>query len=130
MIAVDTSALVAMALGEPEADAFARIIARETALIGTPTLLETRMVLVNRIGDHALAFIDAIIHRPSIRPVAFSLQLSDLAAEAFDRFGKGRHPAGLNFGDCMAYAVAKAHDVPLLFKGDDFSCTDVRVLLV
>lgn len=119
-----------MALGEPEADAFARIIARETALIVTPTLLETRMVLVNRIGDHALAFIDAIIRRPSIRPVAFSLQLSDLAAEAFDRFGKGRHPAGLNFGDCMAYAVAKAHDVPLLFKGDDFSRTDVRVLPV
>lgn len=130
MIALDTSAIVAMALGEPEAEAFARVIARNEALIGTPTLLEIRMVLASRIGDHAETFVDELIRRPPIHPVAFSLKLYGLAATAFDRFGKGRHPAGLNFGDCMAYAVARAHDVPLLFKGEDFLKTDVRALPV
>ncbi|WP_408647683.1 type II toxin-antitoxin system VapC family toxin [Xanthobacter dioxanivorans] len=62
--------------------------------------------------------------------MAFSPKMHEIACLAFDRFGKGRRPAGLNFGDCMAYAVAKAHDAPLLFKGDDFSRTDGRVLPV
>lgn len=127
MIALDTSALVAMALGEPEADGFIRAIVRQEALVGTPTPLETHMVLASRIGDAAAAaFVQAMVTRPSIHPVAFSLRMQEIAAAAFDRFGKGRHPAGLNFGDCMAYAVAQAHDVPLLFKGDDFSRTDAR----
>lgn len=126
MIALDTSAIVAMALGEPEADAFARAIARAEALVGTPTLVETRLVLSSRIGEAAGPFVEALTRRPSIHPVAFSLKMHEIASLAFDRFGKGRHPAGLNFGDCMAYAVAKAHDVPLLFKGEEFSRTDVR----
>lgn len=128
MIALDTSALVATALGEPEADAFARAIVRHEALVGTPTLLETRMVLAARIGDAAAAaFVAAVIRRPTLHPVAFSLRMHEIASDAFDRFGRGRHPAALNFGDCMAYAVARAHDVPLLFKGNDFSRTDVRL---
>lgn len=85
------------------------------------------LVRVNRIGDAvAAAFVQAMAMRPSIHPVAFSLKMQEISAAAFDRFGKGRHPAGLNFGDCMAYAVAKAHDVPLLCKGNDFSRTDAR----
>ena len=71
--------------------------------------------------------VDRFLSRPTVRVVAFGLEHYRLAAAAFDRYGKGRgHPAQLNFGDCMAYAVAKARDVPLLYKGDDFAQTDVR----
>jgi len=125
MIALDTSAIVAIALGEAEEEPFSRIIAASGALVGTPTLLETGLVLVARIGNHADTFLAGLINRPSIHPVAFSLPMYHEAVGAFDRFGRGRHRAKLNFGDCMAYAVAKSHDVPLLYKGVDFARTDI-----
>jgi len=126
LIAVDTSALVAVALGEPERADFNLCIARHGALIGTPTLLELSLVLTTRLHGGADAFLDGLLRLPGIHPVDFSLDLSRAASEACLRFGRGRHPAGLNFGDCMAYAVARVHDVPLLFKGDDFARTDIR----
>lgn len=126
MIALDTSALVAVALNEPEEEIFARIIAVRRAVIGTPTLVEARMVLESRIDEAAAIFLAELIRRPSVTVLAFDVQMYDLASAAFSRFGKGRgHPAQLNFGDCLSYAVAKARSVPLLFKGSDFARTDI-----
>lgn len=127
MIALDTSAIVAIALEESEASDFNRLIAVHGGLVGAPTLLETHLVLARREPEAADEFLAGLIERPSIHPVSFGLAMFRLAKSAFDRFGKGRgHPAKLNFGDCMSYAVAEFHDVPLLFKGDDFRRTDVR----
>ena len=129
MIALDTSAVAAIALEEPEEDAFTRLIATEQAIIGTPTILESRLVLASKMTD-VDEFIDRFIRRPSVHPVGFSLPMYEAAKIAFDRFGKGRgHPAKLNICDCMAYAVARHHDVPLLYKGDDFRLTDIAVAL-
>ena len=125
MIALDTSAIVAIALSEPEDEPFNRLIAANEALVGTPTLLETQLVLSDRMGSYADTYLGQWIERPSIHPVAFTLEMYHAAADAFQRFGRGRHPAKLNFGDCMAYAVAKAHDAPLLYKGADFVLTDI-----
>lgn len=130
MIALDTSAIVAIALSEDEEERFNRVIATREALVGTPTLVEARMVLTREIPAFVEAYIHDFIGRPSIHPVAFNLAMFEAAAAAFDAYGKGRgHPARLNFGDCMAYAVAKVHDAPLLYKGSDFAHTDIRAAL-
>jgi ribonuclease VapC len=126
LIALDTSAVVAIALGETESDGFSRRIARGGAVVGVPTLLETRLVLTSRM-DEAEGFVRGFLRIPDVHTVSFSLKMYTLAADAFDRFGRARgHPARLNFGDCLAYAVAKHHDAPLLYKGGDFSLTDIR----
>ena len=126
MIALDTSAIVAIALGEAEAEEFSRQIAVREALVGAPNLVESRMVLASRMHDPA-AFINNFLKPAEIQAVDFSFAMYEVAVAAFGRFGKGRgHPAQLNFGDCLAYAVAKQHDVPLLYKGEDFSHTDIR----
>ncbi|MCG5234927.1 type II toxin-antitoxin system VapC family toxin [Xanthobacter oligotrophicus] len=130
MIAIDTSVLIATFTNEPDADLYRPILAGAPCLIGAPTLLETHLVLRGRSYPYALEALDLWLEEGDVTVMPHDLLQLRLAREAFDRFGKGRHPAGLNFGDCMAYAVAKAHDVPLLFKGDDFSRTDVRVLPV
>ena len=130
MIALDTSAIVAIALNEVEASEFSRVIVTGEALVGTPTLFESHLVLEQQVMKGAEGFLTAFLERSSIHPVTFNLEMFRLAQSAYDRFGKGkRHPAKLNFGDCMAYAVAKFHDVPLLFKGDDFRHTDIRPAL-
>ena len=128
MIALDTSAIVAIALGEPEEDEFSREIASREALVGTPTLLEVRVVLTQKIDD-ADAFITKFLEPYQVHPVAFSLKMFLAASDAYQRFGKGRHPAKLNICDCMAYAVAKVHDLPLLYKGTDFAKTDIEPAL-
>ena len=129
MIALDTSAIVAMALNEPEEPDFILAVAAYQALVGVPTLLECRLILTARMAE-AEEFLDGLVRRPSIHPVLFSLEMYGAAAAAFDRFGRGSgHPARLNFGDCMAYAIAKVHDVPLLYKADDFARTDIRAAL-
>ena len=126
MIALDSSALVANALDEPEGRIFAEMIVRHRAIIGAPTLLETRMVLGSLMPTFADAFLDRLIAMPSIRTTNFGLDAFHAAADAFRRYGKGQgHIAYLNFGDCLAYAVAKVHAVPLLFKGNDFIHTDL-----
>lgn len=126
MIALDTSAIVAIALGEAEAEGFTRQIAVREALVGTPSLLESRMALTSRMHDPA-GFLDQFLEPAEIHIVEFTFAMYQVAAAAFDRFGKGRgHRAQLNFGDCLAYAVAKQRDLPLLYKGNDFSHTDIR----
>ncbi|MCJ2141309.1 type II toxin-antitoxin system VapC family toxin [Methylobacterium sp. E-066] len=126
MIALDSSALVAIALDEPEGRIFDALIVRHRAIVGTPTLLETRMVLGSLMPAFADAFLDRLIATPSIRTVDFGLDAFRAAADAFNRYGKGQgHIAYLNFGDCLSYAVAKVHAVPLLFKGNDFIHTDL-----
>ena len=127
MIVLDTSALVAIALDEPESEAFSRIIAvNGMALIGTPTLVESAMVLEARLSAGAEHFLDGLMALPSLRSVDFDHRMVRAARDAFLRFGRGRgHPARLNMGDCMAYAVAKVWRAPLLFKGDDFVHTDL-----
>jgi ribonuclease VapC len=130
MIALDTSAIVAIVREEAEAERFGELIARVDALVGTPTLLEAHMVLSSRLEGGAGDFFVRFLDNRHIRPVAFSLNMFQLAQDAFDIYGKGRHPkAALNFGDCLTYAVAKYHDVPLLYKGDDFRHTDLRSAL-
>ena len=130
MIAVDTSAIVAIALDEEEADRFSRRIAAEEAVVGAPTLLEVRLVLSSRIDDPE-RFLDSFVNLPVVHPVAFTFQMYGAAVRAFASYGKGSgHPAQLNFGDCMAYATARVGDHPLLFKGTDFAQTDIRPALV
>ena len=123
---VDTSVVISILKGEPEsADFFSAIVAAETALIGAPNLLEASMVFVSRTeGD--LRDIDAFCSGLGVRVVPFGPDEDRHGAEAFRRYGKGRHPARLNFGDCMAYAASRATGEPLLFKGADFAKTDVE----
>lgn len=127
MIVVDSSALVAIVKREPEADNFLHIIAAAAErLLSSVSLLETSMVLCGRAGAKAAwTELDALIQEARIKVVAHDASLALLARDAFLRFGKGRHPAALNLGDCAAYALAKSRDVPLLFKGSDFSRTDL-----
>ena len=126
MIAIDTSALIALIFSESEASTFAERLARERRImIGAPTVLETRMVVFGRTGAADLVEVDRILARPEIEVVPWSAHHAALAFEAFQSFGKGNHRASLNYGDCMSYAVARLADAPLLYKGDDFVHTDV-----
>lgn len=130
MIALDTSALVAILTKEPEADAFAAVIrSADHVVIGLPTLFELHIVLAGRSGPKASAAAIETLMVPQIKQTAFDHRHGAAAVDAFVRFGKGRHPARLNFGDCMAYATAKVADCPLLYKGDDFGQTDIRSAL-
>jgi ribonuclease VapC len=126
VIALDSSAIVAIALKEPEGSDFARLIARRDCIVGRPTVLESHMVLKDRSGAAGVAVLDRLLAHRTVRVVDFDERHLSIARRAFDRFGKGQgHPAQLNFGDCLSYAVAKAQGAPLLFKGDGFSKTDV-----
>ena len=128
MIAVDTSAIVAATLGEPEADTFKRILAETPILIGWPTALELRRVIAAKGFAHAGLIVDALVQAPNFTAVSFDGAHYRAAADGLKRYGKGSgHAAGLNLGDCFAYAVAKVADVALLHKGDDFGHTDVVV---
>lgn len=127
MIVVDSSALIAILRREPEADAFLQIIANaEGCLLSSVSFLETSMVLAGRIGDAtSWTELDALIARAGIQIVAQDAHLAEAARAAFLRYGRGRHPAALNLGDCASYALAKRDNLPLLFKGADFPKTDV-----
>lgn len=125
-MAVDSSVLVAILNREAEGSAFAAVLARSPVFIGWPTVLETRLWITKHapaLGD----WLNAFITRDITTAVAFGLEHERLASEAFERFGKGRHPAALNYGDCMAYAIARSADAPLLFKGSDFGQTGLQV---
>lgn len=124
---IDSSALIAILTGEPEQDAFAeRIAGAARRLIGAPSMLETSMVMLARTGEDGIEDLRNLSLRGALETVPFTAEHLELAVNAFRQFGKGRHPAALNFGDCCAYALAKATGEPLLFKGDDFSRTDIR----
>lgn len=125
---IDTSALIALLRREPEADAFARAVeADPRRLISTVTKLEAGMVALGRFGPAAAADLDALLAVIAPDVILFDEQQADAARAAFVRFGRGRHPAALNFGDCAAYALAVCEAEPLLFKGTDFGATDVVV---
>jgi len=127
VIVVDSSALIAILRREPEADDFLRIIAEaQGCLLSSVSLLETSMVLAGRTGDAtAWADLDALVARAAMQIAPQDAELAEQGRGVFLRYGKGRHPAGLNLGDCASYALAKARNLPLLFKGDDFSKTDL-----
>lgn len=129
MIALDSSALVAIALDEHDSTLLADVVANNRCMIGWPTVLELRMVLLDRAGEAGSRFVDIVLGRPNVSPVDFGHAHFECAAEAFARYGRGRHPAKLNFGDCMTYAVAAVADAPLLFIGDDFAQTDIASAL-
>lgn len=124
---IDTSAVIAILAGEPDAAQFAQLIEQDpTPRIGTPALLEASIVLTRWFGETAEAALDAFVRESGAEIVAFDLPQLRAAQEAYRRFGKGRHAAALNFGDCMSYALAQVCDEPLLFKGDDFVHTDIK----
>lgn len=128
MIAVDTSALVAIAFGEPEAAGFLAAMRSTRAVIGAPILAEARIVIESKSAAPALAVLDEILALPSVHVEPFEARHEKVAHDAHRRFGKGRgHPAQLNICDCFSYAIAACDDLPLLLKGGDFRQTDIRV---
>ncbi len=129
MIVVDTSALCAILFQEPGADRFSEALALNDAVIGAPNHFEFLMVATGRLRDKGPMQARAILQSADLGVVAWDASLVDIAAEAFLHFGKGRNKAALNYGDCMAYALAKSLDAPLLFKGNDFSLTDIKSAL-
>jgi ribonuclease VapC len=127
---LDTSALLALLLDEPEAEDFrAAVESDDRRLVSAATLLETAVVIEARKGEPGGRELDALIRAAEVEIAPFDEEQADEARRAWRRFGKGRHPAGLNFGDLFAYALARASGEPLLFKGDDFARTDVRRVL-
>jgi ribonuclease VapC len=127
MIAVDTSALVAIAFDEPERAALLAVIAREArALVSTVSAVEARMVIHGRRGQRAVVLFDDFLRLPWFELVAPGPAEAEAAYAAFVAYGKGSgHPAQLNFGDVFSYALAKTRNLPLLYKGEDFAQTDL-----
>ena len=124
---IDSSALIAIILGEPERRSFIEAIAStDTRLVAAPTMLEASMVLLSRTGEDRLRDLRDFCARGAVDIAPFGPEHVDVAIDAFRRFGKERHAAGLNFGDCFSYALAKATGEALLFKGDNFSQTDIK----
>jgi ribonuclease VapC len=124
---LDSSAIVAIHLKEPGYEKLIQAIeGADLVVVGAPTVLETAMVLSSRLRRDARPMISTFLRRLNAEVVSFGEEHSEAAAAAFLRFGRGRHPAALNLGDCMAYAVASVASLPLLFKGDDFARTDIE----
>ena len=127
---IDTSALIAILFGEPEALLFSRAVADASRkLISVFNVLETGIVVEARKGESGGREFDLLLHRAQIEIVAMNGDQAELARAAWRKYGKGNHPAGLNIGDCCAYALAKHSGEPLLFKGDDFSKSDIRAAI-
>ena len=125
MIAVDSSALVAIVLEAPESQRLMLALAQEDAvLLTTATWLETLMEVTVR-ASQRIPSLQALMEVVPHQYVAVDRELTEVAYAAFLKFGKGRHPAALNFGDCFSYALAKSRNLPLLFKGQDFSKSDL-----
>jgi ribonuclease VapC len=126
---IDTSAVIAVLLNESTAMRIAQAIeAGSPRLLSVANLLETSIVIESRKGEAGSRELDLFVYRASIEPIAVDPDQMEIARLAWRRFGKGRHPAGLNYGDCFAYALAKSRDLPLLFQGDDFSQTDIAAV--
>lgn len=124
---IDTSAISAILFNEPQAaDLERRIVEDPVRLISAGTLLETAIVVEARLGDAGGREFDLWLQRAGVEVVPVDAEQADLARRAWRQFGKSRQPASLNYGDCFSYALAISRDEPLLFKGTDFSKTDVR----
>ena len=127
MIVVDSSALIAIYFNEPEKASFAlAVVSVDAPCIGAPNFLEASMVAETRHGEAGCRELDRIAANLGLEIVPFDASHIQGTRDALRRFGKGRHRASLNFGDCCAYALAKLRDVPLLFKGNDFALTDLK----
>lgn len=123
---VDTSALVAVVLGEPDAELLLRRMASAGSLaLSAATLTEALIVVEARQGSEASSDLMALIAELEAEVIGFDEAQAELAAAAWRRFGRGRHPAGLNLGDTFSYALAAHRGEPLLFKGNDFAATDL-----
>jgi len=126
---VDTSALIAILLQEPEAHTFAVALQNASVrLVSAVSALEASIVIEARKGPSGGRDLDLLLHRANAELVAFTAEQSEIARNAYRKYGKGLHPAGLNFGDCCAYALAKVSGEPLLAKGADFPKTDVALV--
>jgi|SRR5277367_5408466 ribonuclease VapC len=132
MIAVDTSAMVAIVVAEPERDLFIGTLHRaRRAFISTVSVVEVKMVIHSRRGQRGVVLVDDLLRLPMFEIVPPGRAEMDAAYAAFVAFGRGSgHPAALNFGDVFAYALAKVRNLPLLFKGNDFASTDILTATV
>ena len=127
---IDTSALVCILLAEPEAGDFAQAIANAPEnVVSGPTWVEASMVITARLGNEGHDLLIELLERSRVAIVPCDAALAQGAYDAWLKYGRGRHAAGLNFGDCFSYALAKQCAEPLLFKGDDFAKTDVVVAI-
>jgi ribonuclease VapC len=127
---VDTSAIMAILLGEPEAEAFVRALAHDPKkMISAFNALESAIVIETKKGEAGGRELDLLLHRARIEIIPFSVDQLEVALTAWRNYGKGHHPAGMNIGDCCAYALAKYSGEPLLFKGQDFAQTDIRPVI-
>jgi ribonuclease VapC len=125
---LDTSAIVAVVFREPEEEEFiTKISTAPTVGIGAPTLAEAAIVLAARLGTEGHRLLALMLQRAGVVVVPFDEEHAQVAADAWVRYGKGRHPAALNLGDCIAYATACLAGRPLLCKGDDFPKTDLTL---
>lgn len=123
---IDTSVLVAILTDEPEAEQFeAAVGADPVRLMSTASYLETAIVIEARFGEPGGRELDLWLHRAAVDLVSVDTDQADAARVAYRRYGKGRHRASLNYGDCFSYALAKVSGQPLLYKGDDFTHTDI-----
>lgn len=130
-IVADTSAVMAVLLGEDDAELFAGVLSEHVGdvLLSAATLVEMRIVAQSKQGAAALADLGALLVTVEATVVPLDADQADIASAAWARFGRGRHPAALNFGDCFAYALARSQGAPLLFKGNDFAQTDIASAL-
>jgi len=126
IIVADTSAFVAILQKESDSDNFRRaFLEAEKVLISAATVVELHIVITVRLGEPGILKLDRLLSQPLFVIVDVDQQQMAIAGLAYERFGKGRHPAKLNYGDLFSYALAKHRDLPLLFKGNDFSKTDI-----
>ena len=124
---IDSSAMIAILGDEPERYDFNRQIEADSRrLISTASVLETSIVLENRYGEEAYRELDFFLLKAAIKIRPFDAEQLEIARRAYRQYGKGRHPASLNYGDCFSYALSKQTGEPLLFKGNDFSQTDIE----
>lgn len=128
MIVADTSAMVAVVLGEPDAESFLAALTDDEAWASAASVVEAGIVVEARQGPDATRDLELLISATIDRVVPLDQDHARAAVAAWRRFGKGRHQAGLNFGDCLSYATARLANAPLLFKGNDFSQTDLQTV--
>jgi ribonuclease VapC len=126
-VVIDTSALLAILFDEAERASFnRRLVADTVRLMSAANYLEAAIILDDRLGEDGAANLRLYMADAAIRIMPVTVEQVDVARVAYRRYGRGNHPARLNFGDCFAYALAKTTDEPLLFKGEDFSQTDLE----
>jgi ribonuclease VapC len=125
-VTLDSSAILAILFAEPGSELIvAKLRAARMLAIGAPTLFEAQLVAARRHDLRGVSLVSQFVERWRIGVVSFDSRHGRAATDAYVRFGKGRHPARLNYGDCMTYAIARVADLPLLFVGDDFAKTDI-----